>query len=352
MKQFGSILCRKGRAWVTLSVVWIVLFAGCSKKSVQIEAPKTQVPDFTQTQTLSAERQPDWYEGVGVISPVEKALVTARVPGQVVEILLDEGAEAAQGEVLLRLDDRDAVSRVTQAQQGLSAAEAALEEARLNLERVRKLHQKSAATDAMQETAQSAFLQAEAGLGAAEGRLSEAETYLSYHEITAPFDGVLSKRWVKSGDMAWPGKPLAEVYDPSVMEIMMRLPERLKALARKVDVMKFSVPSIDWQGESSELEILPAVDPESRTFVLKMKLPENSDLASGLFAKGRLQTGERSVLKTPAAAVSRVGQLPMVWAQNASGNWGKRWVTLGRNDRTHVEILSGLESGETIGWVE
>lgn len=354
MKKDTSYFKKGMGSWVWLSCCTFTLLGAlaCSKKAGESEAPQAQVPDFNQTKTLSAEIAPVWYEAVGVTEPVEKATVTARVTGQVLETMKEEGARVLAGETILVLDSRDAASRTAQAQQGLAAAKATLEEARLNLERTRKLHNQSAATDAMLEAAQSAFLQAEAGLGIAQSQLSDAETYLSYHEVVAPFDGVMSKRWVKSGDMAWPGKPLAEIYNPENMELELDLPERLKSLASQAASMRFAAPSLDWEGESELLEALPAVDPVSRTFRLKLKLPQHEGLSSGLFARGWLKTGTRPVLKVPQAAVLQVGQLSMVWTQDPSGNWEKRWVTLGKEEGTQIEVLSGLESGETIGWVE
>lgn len=341
-------------SWLWLSG-WTVALLGvmaCSKEAGEASAPQSRVPDFNQTKILASEMVPVWYEAVGMTEPVEKATVTARVPGQTIETMKEEGERVVAGETILVLDSRDAASRMKQARQGLAAAQATLEEARLNLERTRKLHEQSAATDAMLEAAQSAFVQAEAGLGIAQSQLSDAETYLSYHEVVAPFDGVMSKRWIKSGDMAWPGKPLAEIYNPENMELELNLPERLKSLASQASSMRFTVPSLDWEGESETLEALPAVDPVSRTFRLKLKLPQHEGLNSGLFARGWLKTGDQPVLRVPLAAVSQVGQLPMVWVKDKSGKWKKRWVTLGKTEGSQIAILSGLESGETIGWVE
>ncbi len=309
---------------------------------------------FQHTIKVESLSEPVWYEAVGTSLPVRHATITARVTGQVAHVFQNEGAVLQEATTILELDHRDILARVSQAESALTAAMAVFEEARMNLERTKTLKEKSAATESMWEAANSAFLQAEAGVEIAENRLSEVRTQLSFSQVMTPFPGVLARRFVEPGDMAWPGKPLAEVYDPSEMELEIRFPERLKDLASVGTSLRLAVPSLKWEAEGLISEAEPIVDPVSRTFSVKAELPKDAKMTSGLFAKAWLKVGDREVLRSPEEAVIRVGQLPMLWVQIAGegerAKWERRWVTLGRVESGKVEVLTGLNPGEVIGW--
>lgn len=309
---------------------------------------------FDHTIQVESLSEPVWYEAVGTSIPVRHATITSRVTSQVADVFQSEGAVLEEAALILELDDRDVLARVSQAENALTAAMAVYEEARMNLERTKTLKQKNAATESMWEASNSTFLQAEAGVKIAENRLSEVRTQLSFSQVMTPFSGVLARRFVEPGDMAWPGKPLAEVYDPSEMEVEIRFPERLKDLAALGTTLRLAVPSLNWEAEGLISEIAPVVDPVSRTFMVKAGLPKDARMTSGLFAKAWLKVGDREVLRAPVEAVMRVGQLPMFWVQiagdEAQGTWERRWVTLGRVESGKVEVLTGLNPGEVIGW--
>lgn len=309
---------------------------------------------FQHTIKVESLSEPIWYEAVGTSVPARHATLTARMTGQVGQVFQNEGDVLPVSAKILELDHRDVLARVSQAESALTAAMAVFEEARMNLERTKTLKEKSAATESMWEASNSAFLQAEAGVEIAENRVSEVQTQLSFAQVMTPFPGVLAKRFVEPGDMAWPGKPLAEVYDPSEMELEIRFPERLKDLASVGSSLRLAVPSLKWEAEGLISEVEPIVDPVSRTFSVKAELPKDAMMTSGLFAKAWLKVGDREVVRAPAEAVMRVGQLPMFWVQIADGKnpgkWERRWVTLGRVENEQVEVLTGLNPGEVIGW--
>jgi multidrug efflux pump subunit AcrA (membrane-fusion protein) len=78
-------------------------------------------------------------------------------------------------------------------------------------------------------------------------------------------------------------------------------------------------------------------------------LPETEGLYPGMFGRLRIPLEERSTVVIPLSAVSQVGQLKTVRVLK-DGRWVRRYVTLGEAEGEAVEILSGLEGGETIGW--
>ena len=96
------------------------------------------------------------------------------------------------------------------------------------------------------------------------------------------------------------------------------------------------------------VEIVPAVDLASRSFLVKVELPSDTRLRSGLFGRARFPRGERTSLLIPRSAVVERGQLRGVYVIGANQIAELRYVTLGKTARDQVEVLSGLQAGEKL----
>ncbi len=97
--------------------------------------------------------------------------------------------------------------------------------------------------------------------------------------------------------------------------------------------------------------IVPATDPVSRTFVVKVDLPKDPRLLSGMFGRLSVRLGERAVVQVPRDAVRRVGQLQMVTVLDGKDKKPSlRLVRVGEllGGGSHYEVLSGLRAGEIV----
>ena len=95
-------------------------------------------------------------------------------------------------------------------------------------------------------------------------------------------------------------------------------------------------------------QIVPAADPASRSFLVKVDLPVDARLRSGLYGKARFARGERKALMIPLAAIAERGQLQGVYVIDAKQIAGLRYVTLGKVIGDQVEVLAGLQDGEKL----
>jgi multidrug efflux pump subunit AcrA (membrane-fusion protein) len=95
-------------------------------------------------------------------------------------------------------------------------------------------------------------------------------------------------------------------------------------------------------------EFVPSADPVSRSFRVRVALPEIENLYPGMFARMRLPVGQRRAVTVPAESVTAVGQLRTVVVEE-DGRWERRYVTAGETRDGSTEILSGLSGGETVG---
>jgi multidrug efflux pump subunit AcrA (membrane-fusion protein) len=96
-------------------------------------------------------------------------------------------------------------------------------------------------------------------------------------------------------------------------------------------------------------EIIPYADPQTRTFLVKAALPTLQGLYPGMFGKLLIPVEEHKVVLVPRVAVRRVGQLELIYVKEDEA-WHTRYIKTGQAHDTHVEVLSGLAGGETIGW--
>ena len=96
------------------------------------------------------------------------------------------------------------------------------------------------------------------------------------------------------------------------------------------------------------VEIVPAADSASRSFLVKIEVPSDPALRSGLFGRAQFSRGERSALLIPRTAVVERGQLQGIYVLDQNSVAGLRYITLGKPSGAQVEVLAGLQAGETL----
>lgn len=160
------------------------------------------------------------------------------------------------------------------------------------------------------QAAQARRNMAQAGQAQAQAALQQARTVLAYTRILAPFDGVVTEKKADVGTLASPGMPIFTVED------LRRY--RLEATVNETDLryvrMGQQVPVVidalgDKELKGRVVEIVPAADPASRSFLVKIEVPSDAGLRSGLFGRAHFIRGERSALLIPPSAVVERGQL-------------------------------------------
>jgi RND family efflux transporter MFP subunit len=191
--------------------------------------------------------------------------------------------------------------------------------------------------------------QVEAKIQQAQAEQNTAQTYLSYLKITAPYDGVVAKRFVDPGTLAAPGVPLLSVEDFTELQLEVSVPESYRWKINPAAPILASVENADVSDFSStSLEVISAADPATRSFTYKLTLPRTERLRSGMFGRARFPIGQREILQVPASSLVRQGQLDGVFAGSAAGRAEWRLVKIGRQTGDKLEILSGLKEGDRI----
>jgi len=333
----GSTPHPAGRGlWTHLLVlpVGLVLLAGCGKArpghtSAPPDLPSAQV----RTQTVAAKPFASFDEVVGTVRARLRATIEARTSGRIIELAVVLGQRIKAGELIARLDAPEISARLEQ-------AEASMQQAERESKRLASLFSQQAVARADQEAAESRYR-------VALGIVAEARAMMGFMEIRAPFDGVVTRKWVDAGDQAAPGRPLVDLEDPSRLQLETDVPEAIASSIKQGVSMTIRMGQSPANLSGTIAEIAPIADPISRTFRVKLELPAGSGLMSGQFARLLVPVGESIALRVPASAVVQRGQMEILFAvENQRARL--HLVKTGRRVNGEIEILSGLESGDSI----
>jgi multidrug efflux pump subunit AcrA (membrane-fusion protein) len=362
---------------VRLTVILLLLVGvGCGAPVQESEtAGGASTPvDVATVRVTALEEQ---LAAVGTVRARNEVVVAARLLSYVRSMPVREGDAVSAGQTLVTLDDRElrsavesarasqseAESAILVAEQGISAARSQLHLAELTHTRYADLlaqesvsQQEFDVAEARLASAKTALASAESGKKQAEAKRAQAdaasvraEVALGYAVITAPIAGVVTERMVDPGALASPGAPLLRIEQVGSYHLEVSAPESRRHRLGVGQVVPLEIDALKEQGrlEGPITEIVPAVDARSRTFTVKVALPDASEVRSGQYGRAFLPGDTREALLVPGSAVVERGQLRFVTVVQ-DGHARRRAVTLGERRDSHYEALSGLQSGDRV----
>ncbi|MFZ5774440.1 MAG: efflux RND transporter periplasmic adaptor subunit [Thermodesulfobacteriota bacterium] len=308
--------------------------AGCGRGSEHGQSgkpplAKAQVKVFSVADQQSVQAR----QVAGSVEAVEQAVMAAKMPGLVQAIPVEIGSPVKKGQLLLTMAAPEIEARLAQAQIGL-------EQARRNYEREKRLLEKDAATREGVKLQEEGVRIAEAGVREASGMLANAR-------LVAPFDGVVTKKLIKVGDLATPGLPLLEVANPARLQVVASAPESMVAGLKVGDSVAVSVPSTNLATEGVVEHLSPGADPATRSSVVKLRLANAAGLRTGQYAQVTMPGAASPAVLVPVAAVRRQGQMEQLFVVRDDVA-RLRLVRTGEQQAGMVEIISGLVSGEKV----
>ncbi|OPX92810.1 MAG: Multidrug resistance protein MdtE precursor [Syntrophorhabdus sp. PtaB.Bin006] len=350
------------RAFPALCIVMALLVAGCKDKVKPglADVKRQMVSGITVTK-ISLTSVDSHYETSGTVRAKTVSIIGSRVMGTVRAIPVKEGDRVKAGDLLLALDDRDMAQRAAAAEAGFKEAIMAQEAARQNkaladttYQRYKNLYVEKAVTG--QEMDQVETRRNIAGLeykrsGEAVSRskalLAEANVYLGFTKIRAPQSGVVTEKRIDVGSMANPGTPLMTVEDTSRFRVEAPVDERLSGIVKAGTPVYVDVAAMGRRLTGNITEVVPAVNPASRTFLVKIDLNDPS-LKPGLYGKVLIPEGKREALLVPKVAIAEKGQLSGVYVVDDKGVIAYHLIRAGKSYGDRIEILSGLRAGDTV----
>ena len=297
---------------------------------------KTSEPTPVKTATVIVETLNVEVTAVGTLRADETVVVRPEIAGRVAAIHFKEGQAIRQNEPLITLDQAE-----YQAQQASSAAQLALEES--SFRRLQDLDRKNL-------TSQQNLDEARAKLDAARAQHELNRVRLDKTVIRAPFDGTVGLRQVSPGAYVKPGDDIANLESLGAMKLDFRAPETYLSRLRTGQTLAVRVDAWpDQPFEGAIYAIEPGVDEETRTVLLRARLPNKGNkLRPGLFARISLVLERReNALVAPEQAIVPVGQNSFVY-RVVEGKAIMTPVQLGQRRPGQVEIVQGVSAGDVL----
>jgi len=253
----------------------------------------------------------------------------------VLEVKADAGQTVKKGDVLMRIDAREAA-------EAARAAEAQYANARVHYERTKSLV-------AQKFMSAAALDKAKADFDAAAANRAAAGASQSHATILAPITGIVARRHAELGDMAMPGTPLFTIYQPGGLRVTASIPQyRLKDM-RAVKTARVEFPESGQWVDATAVQVLPTADAATHVSQVRVTLPTVPEATPGMFARVHFVTGQAEKLTVPASAVLRRGEVAAVYVQAADGRLSLRQLRLGDAvGRGEIEVLAGLATGDQV----
>ena len=302
--------------------------------------------------TVKVTTEPLIEQAAGTLRAKVETVISPLITARISSIAVWAGDEVKAGQLLATLDSRELEARLDQVHQGVVAARARLLQSERDLARVKRIIRADpgAVSKAERDRVQTALSTAQAELMRLKRQEDEAATALSFSKLAAPISGRIVERLADPGDTAIQGQPLLRMYDPATLRLEANVRESVASKLTKDQHLTVEMDALNKKYSVVVDEIVPLADPGSRTFLVKVGLPNGTGLYPGMFGRLLIPIGEVEKMYIPGEAVTHVGQLDFVVVKTEQGAV-RRYVRLGESGRDdHIEVISGLTVGETV-WI-
>jgi len=272
----------------------------------------------------------------GQIEAWQSIELRPEVDGRLVEIMVKEGAEVAQGTPLFKVDDGELKAQVDRAAADRDLAQQALV-------RTRQLLQEKAAAPADVERAEAQMRSTQAALDLLQLRLNRTT-------VRSPFAGVVGRRLASLGDFVNSSTRLITLQTVNPQRAVFQVPERYASELKVGQTVAFRVAALGERDFTGTVDFVdPVVSLPGRTITVKAQVPNpKRELAAGMFIEARLQTDLRpEAIVIPEDAVSPMQGQMWVWVVK-DGKADRRTVTLGVRNPGIVEVRDGVQVGDQV----
>ena len=373
-------------------IILTTVIVSCSKEKASDSNQQTNA-EVKNVGTVKVARSSieDFYEATGTVKAKTTTQVSANLMGRIISFPAAEGDTVSRGQTLVEIDSSESRTQLQKAQAGLKEAQASLVEVERSVDganaavrtaeankqlaavtfgRYKELYERrsvsaqefdearsrlNAATSELDraranvQTILAKNKQINARIDQAKAEIATTKVYAGYSRILSPVSGIVVKKFAELGAIAAPGSPLLSIEDNSQYRLEANVEESRSKLIHIGNRVNVRIDAIG-QGEclGTIAEILPTSDAASRSYIVKIDLPANPLLRTGLYALARFPDAQKEAITVPQTAIVQRGQLTGLYVVGADGTVHFRIVTTGKTSEGMVEILSGVSEGDEV----
>jgi len=332
-----------------LFIVAAMLLSSCSESKTENKTAVTAV-NVTVEKALQPKGK-GFFNASGQIEAENFANISTRMMGYVSKVYVKVGDKVNKGQALIDINNSDMEARRAQTQAGINQAKASFLTAEKNYQRFQVLLEQKSASQKEFDDVKTQYDIAKAQVESAEQMQNEVDAMLSYTNIKAPFNGIITATSVKIGDMANPGQHLLSLEAPGDFVAMAMISENDIPFVNKNDSVKVFIKSNGMNITGTVSEISTSSHNTGGQYLVKIHLniPDGIKLYSGMFISAAFPSNNElsSQVLIPKDVIITKGDLQGIYTVSASNTAILRWLKLGKSLGDKVEVLSGLSSGET-----
>lgn len=329
---------RRAATWLGAGLaVATIAFIAAGHSSAEAPAapakPPAAAPLPVQIQVARLESYAPLVAGTGSLLPNESVEISAELARKLVTVAIEDGQTVAAGQVLFELDTRDILAQIARLRAQSRYAKA-------SFGRYDSLSESGAVSKDERDSSRLKVDDVNA-------QIRELEVTLEKTRVVAPFAGTFGLRPVSVGAWVAPGQALGRLVDVQTLKLDFRLPERFAG-----DVAIGTEVTFHIDGRPDELRgivsaIDPAIDRNSRSVVVRAKVPDPKGMLPGMFATVNVPLKQREAIFVPAISVIPSPTGARVFVER-DGKAVQVEVQVGVREPARVEIVTGLAPGDRV----
>lgn len=328
-----------------LSLLIAAALSGCKDEQAKVEEIRP-----VRTEVVKFASVADDASYSGEVKARQETRLGFRVPGKIIDRLVDVGATVKTGQALARIDSRDLQLNADARKAALTAAEADYQLANDDLRRYKDLLDKKFISQAEYDRRATAQRTAAARLDQARAGYQDGVNQASYAVLQATTDGVITAIDAEAGQVVGAGQTVMRMARPEEKEVVISLPENRVAELKAAKDLKISL----WVRPNELLdgrvrEISPDADAVTRTYTAKVSvLNPPADMRLGMTAQLQVHgKASRNLSLLPMTAIYQTGDKPSVWI--VDGDRVKRVpVVVDGFQDNRVRVVSGIQDGQRV----
>ncbi|XQW86536.1 efflux RND transporter periplasmic adaptor subunit [Thalassotalea piscium] len=301
--------------------------------------------------TTNLQPMPEQRSFNGRIEAIHQATVSAETRGRIAEINADIGDLITAGTVILTITSTEQRASLTQAEANLAEAKSNLVAETAEYNRIKDLFSRDFVAKSEMDKANARLSAVSAKVNSAAAALNTAKEQMSYTEVKAPFNGIVSARYVEPGELVQPGTLLMSGYDPNALRVEVDIPQNIAEKVREYGIASVIPSNSDDINDAitpSKLILYPTADFATSTVRVRLELSQHPEaFHPGEFVKVLFTIGETKRLLIPASSVVYHSEVTGVYVLQ-KGKPALRQIRPGAIFSNQLEVLAGLSAGEIV----
>lgn len=321
--------------------------AGCGQQPQKKEEAQL-------VKTIQVGAKEDSTEGTysGTVKGRYESNLSFQAGGRILSRNIQLGSVVKAGDVLMTVDPKDVTQSVNQAHAAVNQAQAQLSLAESNLSRYRKLFDQDAVSAAAIDQYQTAYDQAAAQYNQSMAALQAQQNQLSYTQLTADADGVISSVTGEVGQVVAAGQTVLTLVHSGDLEVQINVPEnRVQdfSVGKAVRISFWALQN--QQVDGVVREIAPMADQASRTYIVRVTIPDSPQgmqlgMTASVTNESESVSGQESFV-LPLSAIYQTGNTPQVWIVCKDHTLSLKKVSVEDFGNNQVKV-TGLAKGDIV----